>query len=545
MRVVWERLRRHPGALTRLLFAALMINMLGIASSLYTIQVLNRYVVYGVTGTLLTLTGGVVLAILGELAFRSVRLRLAAELSRDEETRMTIGLFGLLLTAPLETLRQRPVEELEALVRGVEQEANTLGAANIAALTDLPYLALFVGIIALLAPSLALVTLLVMLLLVAAGWFGQRRMNVPVRAWHAINQRQSGLLATALRAPESVRHFGGRELLMGGWSRVVHEAAHIRRRMALEGGDAASWAQALQAVGNVALTGVGALLVVDGRLDVGSLIGVNILAGRAFGPIGRLVTLAEAFKKAESSLRAAREFARGVEPESESGSAPTACRGDLSLREVTMQWPGRPVALIRALSVEIPAGTICVVTGPNGSGKSTLLALMTGLMRPTGGQILVDGIEMRQLAPEWRRRRLGYLPQEPTFLDGSLRENLLAVEGSLDEERMRALLTSVGAGRFLAEHPAGLDLALGHDGREVPPGIRRRFALARALAGDAPVMLLDEPTEGLDREATTQVYGLLIELARRGKTLVIASHDESILQGAGRVIDLGRRGGGS
>ncbi|MBF0163652.1 MAG: ATP-binding cassette domain-containing protein, partial [Magnetococcales bacterium] len=518
--------------------------MLGIASSLYTIQVLNRYVVYGVTGTLVTLTVGVGLAILGELAFRNMRLRLAAEISGDEETRLTIGLFGLLLTAPMETLRRRPVEELEALVRGVEQEANTLGAANIAALTDLPYLAMFVGIIGLLAPALAWVTLAVMGLLLVAGWLGQKRMNAPVREWREINQRQAGLLATAVRAPESVRHFGGRELLMAGWSRVIHDGAAIRRRMALAGGDAASWAQAIQAMGNVAITGVGALLVVDGQLDVGSLIGVNILAGRAFGPIGRLVSLAEAFKKAEVTLNAAREFARGVEPAPESGSAPLVCRGELTLREVTMQWPGRPVALIQSLSVEIPAGSICVVTGPNGSGKSTLLSLMAGLIRPTGGQILVDGIEMRQLAPEWRRQRLGYLPQEPTFLAGSLGENLGAVDGSLDGERMRALLTRVGAGRFLAEHPAGLDLGLSHDGREVPPGIRRRFALARALAGDAPVMLLDEPTEGLDREATTQVYGLLIELARRGKTLVIASHDESILQGAGRVIDLGRRGGG-
>ncbi|MBF0417196.1 MAG: ATP-binding cassette domain-containing protein [Magnetococcales bacterium] len=544
MSVVWERLRRHPGLLTRLLFAALMINLLGIASSLYTIQVLNRYVVYGVTGTLVTLTVGVVLAILGELAFRGMRLRLAAEISREEDARLSIGLFGLLLTAPLEGLRQRPVEALESMVRGVDQEANTLGAANIAALTDLPYLALFLGIIALLAPPLAWVTLLVMLLLALAGWLGQRGMNAPVQEWNAINQRHAGLLATALRAPESVRHFGGREFLMASWGRVVHDAARIRRQMALSGGDMAAWAQALQTMGSVVLTAVGALLVVDGKLDVGSLIGVNILASRAFSPMGRLVTLAEAFKKAEMTLNVAREFARGVGPEPESGSAPLTCRGDWALRQVAMQWPAHPVPLIQALSVEIPAGSIAVVTGPNGSGKSTLLALMAGLLRPTGGQILVDGIELRQLSPEWRRRQLGYLPQEPTFLAGSLRENLSAVEATLDEERMRALLTSVGAGRFLAEHPAGLDLALSHDGREVPPGIRRRFALARALAADAPMMLLDEPTEGLDREATAQVYALLIDLARRGKTLVIASHDESILQGAGRVIDLGRSGVG-
>ncbi|MEO5345745.1 MAG: ATP-binding cassette domain-containing protein [Magnetococcus sp. YQC-9] len=543
MRIVWERLRRHPGALMRLLFAALMINVLGIASSLYTIQVLNRFVVYGVTGTLITLTFGVVLAILGEWIFRNLRLKLAAEVSSDEETRMSIGLFGLLLTVPLDSLKRRPTEELEALVRGIDQEANTLGAANIAALTDLPYLALFVGIIALLAPAMAWVTLAVMGLLLLAGWRGQKRLISPVREWREINQRQSGLLATALRAPESVRQFRGKGLLMTGWSRVAAEGTRIRHDMALSGGHVAAGAQAIQAAGSVALTAIGALLIVDGKLDVGSLIGANILASRAFGPVGRLVSLAESFKKAEATLNAAREFARSVEPEAEIGSVPQTCRGAVTVRQVRMQWPGRPVPLFSGLSAEIPAGSICVVTGSNGSGKSTLLGLMAGLIRPTSGQILLDGIEMRQLGADWRRRQVGFLPQEPTFLAGSLRENLLAAAGTLDEERMRQLIASAGAGRFLAEHPAGLDLYLSHDGKEVPPGIRRRFALARSLAADAPLLLLDEPTEGLDREATAWVYGLLIELAKRGKTLIIASHDATIVQGAGVVIDLAHQGG--
>ncbi|MBF0213312.1 MAG: ATP-binding cassette domain-containing protein [Magnetococcales bacterium] len=545
MKIVLERLRRNPPAMMRLLFAALMVNVLGIASSLYMIHVLNRYIVYGVSSTLVTLTVGVMLAIVGEYAFRVMRLQLAAEISQNEDLRTSVGLYGLLLTAPLEALRRRPAEELDAMVRGVDQEANTLGAANMAALSDLPFVVLFVLIIALLAPPLAWVTAGVMGMLVITGWHGQKRMAQPVRQWREVNQRLAALLATALRAAESVRHFRGQGLLMERWGAVAHEAALVRHELIRLGSTMTARAQTVQAVGGVGVIAVGALMIVDGSLDVGSLIGANILANRAFAPLGRLASLAEAFKKAEATMTQAQTFARSVEAEPEIGSTPESCRGQVQLRQLTLHWPERPIPLIASLSRNIAPGSICVITGPNGSGKSTLLHLMAGLLNPTSGQILLDGIDLRQLAPGWRRRQIGFLPQEPTFLAGTLRENFLAAAGGpMSETQLRALLTRAGAGRFLAEHPAGLELMLSHDGKEVPPGIRRRLALARALIADGPLVLLDEPTVGLDREGTGVIYTLLIALAKQGKTLIIATHDENILQGAGQRIELGQQGGG-
>ncbi|MBF0296855.1 MAG: ATP-binding cassette domain-containing protein [Magnetococcales bacterium] len=544
MKLILHRLRRNPAGLTRLLLASLMVNLLGLASTLYMMNVLNRYIVYGVTGTLLTLTGGVTLAILGEYLFRSIRLELATEVAGDEDARLSVGLFGLLLTMPLETLRRRPPEEVEALVRGVDQEAQALGGGNIAALSDLPFVFLFVAILALLSGTLAWVTMGFMLALLWVGWRGQRVMVDPARRWRELAARFSALLATALRAPESVRHFHGKDLLLGRWNGVVQEAARTRMEMIRLGNTTVSLSQTIQAIGSVAVTAVGALLIVEGKLDVGTLIGANILASRALLPLGRLAALTEGFKKAETAYALAHAYAGTTRPEPESGGLPASCRGELLLRQVTMQWPERPMPLFSGLSLRVPAGEVLVVTGPNGSGKSTLLHLLAGLLQPSEGQILLDGIEMRQLSIGWRRRQIGFLPQEPTFLAATLKENLLAVAGGeLGEERMRALLEAAGAARYVAEHPAGLEMAMSHDGREVPPGIRRRLALARALAVDGRVLLLDEPTVGLDREGVTFVYNLLVELARQGKTLVIATHDPTLVQGAGQVVDLGARSG--
>ncbi|MBF8273392.1 MAG: hypothetical protein HW380_2497 [Magnetococcales bacterium] len=545
MQVILDRLRRNPAALARLLFASMMVNLLGIASSLYMIHILNRYVVYGVSSTLVTLTVGVLLAIAGEYAFRAMRLHLAAEISSDEDVRMSIGLYGLILTAPLDTLKRRPAEEIEAMVRNVDQEAQAFGAANIAAISDLPFVLFFLFIIFLLSQPLALVTLVVMLVLIFSGWRGQKRMAKPVQQWRGVATRTAALLATALRAAESVRHFRGKGLLIRRWTEVMEDSARIRHVIMGLSSAMTSMAQTIQAMGGVGIIAVGAVLVVEGRLDVGSLIGANILAGRALAPFGRMAFLAEAFKKAEFAMTAAQNFAKTVEAEPETGDSSERCHGHFSLRQVNVQWPGRPIPLFVSLSLNIPTGSICVVTGPNGSGKSTLLHVLAGLQQPTQGQVLLDGIEMRQRAPEWRRRHLGFLPQEPTFLAGTLRENFHAAAEGLTEEAIRHLLVTAGAARFVAEHPLGMDLQLSYDGREIPPGIRRRLALARALAQNGPVMLLDEPTVGLDREGTDAVYTLLITLAKTGKTLIIATHDSNIMKGASQIIDLAQQGAGS
>ncbi|MBF0125126.1 MAG: ATP-binding cassette domain-containing protein [Magnetococcales bacterium] len=538
MKELLARMRRNRAGMARLLLASLSVNLLATASSLYVTNVLNRYVAHGVSGTLVTLTLGVVLAIIGEYAFRAMRLRLAEELAGDEESRIVIGLYGLLLTAPVEQLRGRSSAEIESILHGVDRDTQAFGPANIAALSDLPFVLLFIFVIALLSPLLAGATGLVIFMLGWSGWYGQQRLTVPVQQRQALIARLSTLLTTALQAADGIRHFGGQTSLLRRWIAVVEEASAVRRTIVYQNSAIVSLTQAIHALGGVAVTTVGALLIVDGRLDVGSLIGANILANRAFATISRLSHLAEAIKKAEMALVNARAFAAAVQAEPEPGSSPAHCRGHLELCQLGIQWTDRPTPLIHSLSVTIAPGSVCVITGANGSGKSTLLRTVIGLQQPSRGQVLLDGVDVRQLAPEWRRRHLGYLPQHITFIPGTLRDNFLAVASQLSEEEMRHLIVMAGAELLITEHPAGLDRWLSHDGQEIAPGMRRRLALARAIAADAQIMLFDEPSEGLDQRGTAAVYALLINLAKRGKTLLIASHDANIVRGASQVVEL-------
>ena len=233
-------------------------------------------------------------------------------------------------------------------------------------------------------------------------------------------------------------------------------------------------------------------------------------------------------KKRHSQTRRFAETAGGPE----GGKVLPGWGGRLTLAGLGLGFPGAPAPLFSAVTLDLEPGGVLVITGRNGTGKSSLLRLAAGLIEPSRGQMLVDGVEFRQVSRDWWRSQVSYVPQEPVFLDATVRENLRAVRPDVGDEVLLACLGTAGLRPFIDRHPAGLDQPLVGGGWNLAPGLRRRLAMARAILVDGPLFLLDEPSEGLDREGAEAVYTLLIDLARRGKTLVVVSHDPVILRGA-------------
>ena len=514
-----------------LLLASLVVNLLGLMSSLYVIQVLNRYVSYGVSGTLASLTAGVAIAIGAEYLFRRLRLHLAEEIVGDADERLAVGVFGLMLTARVDALERRPAGERAELVRGIERAEQALGAANLAALADVPFSALFLLALALLSGPLALVAVLFCAASAFLVWRGQHRLAKPVQSLNGLGERVNALVAATIGGADTIRHFHGATLMMERWRAATAEARATRAAIALRQHDSGSLIQAMQALMGAAMIAVGAVLVVLGQLDVGALIGANLIAARALAPLTRLVQMGKALTGAEQSLAAARAFA-ATAGEPEGRKTLPGWSGRLELDAVGLIYPGAPAPLFSALRLDLEPGSVLVVSGRNGTGKSSLLRLIAGMIEPTRGQIRVDGVDLRQISLDWWRRQVSWLPQEPVFLEGTLRENLAAARPDADEAAMLRCLAFTGLQELVDRHPAGLEQLLAGGGRTLAPGLRRRLAMARAMLVDGPLVLLDEPSEGLDREGAQAVYTLLIDLARRGKTLVVISHDPVILNGA-------------
>ncbi|MGB0722878.1 MAG: ATP-binding cassette domain-containing protein [Gammaproteobacteria bacterium] len=537
MSEILARLRRKPGVAVQILLASLLANILALASSLYVIQVLNRYVSYGVTTTLVTLTTGVILAIGFEWGFRRLRHRLAEDVCAGADHALGVGTFGLINTLRPGAFQSMPHGSQRELLLGLERSEQALSAANLTALLDMPFALIFLVVLFLISPPLAAIGLLFVVLTVLVGLAGQRMLRPLVERVRNLGARGQALMGASAASADTVRAFNASDTLVSHWSDHLAESQGLRRITGRLQATVQGVGQSGQALLSVAIIASGAILVLRGALDVGAMIGANILAARALAPMQRFAQLAEQLTQAREALIRTRSLAE-LEVEESSGSGLRAFTGHLSLSDLAYQPAGQPEPLFEGLSLEASPGAVIAVTGASGSGKTTLARMIAGLVEVERGRVLADGVDLRQVLPRWWRQQLIYLPQEPTFLPISLRENLAWTDPEPDDEVIAEALVLSGADAVVNRLPEGLETVMTGGGAWLSVGERRRLALARALVSRGSLAILDEPTEGLDDRGVRQMYEVMMALARRGCTILVCSHDARIISGAGWVLNL-------
>lgn len=533
----FRRLRARPGLTTEIFIASLFANILALASPLFVIQVLNRYVSQGVDATLAALASGVLIAIVLELGFRQARLKLARGLSAKKDGDLSTGSFGILTTAETSALMRIPVGERREVLRGLDVVENAYNPGNITAVIDVPFALLFAFALFLLSPQLAAIAVGFLIVIFLMAVISQRTLRGPTATLSGIQTELGGLLNNANSATDTVRAFGGRQILTSAWEKASKRSRLIRALVSKRQALVQTLTQSAQALMSVCIYSVGAWLVVRGELDIGLLIGANILSARALGPIVKFAQLGESFAKADTALQKVKEFA-SLPVESDKGAKLSEFNGQLEFRDVSFAYEGATMPLYEGLNFKLAPGGVVVVTGSNGAGKSTLAKLATGLIQPTRGQILADGVDLQQLDPNWWRKQLMYLPQEPTFISASIRDNMEHANPNQSEITMMRIVREVGMGRYIDESSDGMDTILANGGGNLALGQRRRLAFARAMFVGGKLAILDEPTEGLDGEGTTFVYSALIDMARRGKSIIAFSRDPQIIKAATVILDL-------
>jgi ATP-binding cassette subfamily C protein LapB len=233
---------------------------------------------------------------------------------------------------------------------------------------------------------------------------------------------------------------------------------------------------------------------------------------------------------------------REVERPDEAGFiARGSLQGAIEFRDVSFHYPGQAMAALRNASFRIQPGEKVGILGRTGSGKTTIEKLVLGLYRPTGGSVLIDGVDVRQLDPAELRRQVGYVQQDVMLFYGTLRENITLAAPQTDDADLIRAASTAGILDWVNQHPQGFDMLVGERGESLSGGQRQGVAIARALLNEPPLLLLDEPTSAMDHSSEESFKRSLAEHAR-GKTLLLISHRNSLLDLVDRliVIDAGR-----
>jgi ATP-binding cassette subfamily B protein len=284
---------------------------------------------------------------------------------------------------------------------------------------------------------------------------------------------------------------------------------------------------------------LGAYGVANGTMTLGTLVAAATVVTYLYWPmesIGWL--LAEAGTAAGATVRYFE--VRDIEPAITEPQRPvplTAVRGELALSGVRFRYPGADHEILRGVDLVLRPGETMALVGATGSGKTTLTALVARLHDVTGGQVTLDGVDVRDVALAQLRRAVATAFEDPVLISASVRENVaLGLPAAPDDAVWEALRVASADG-FVAALPWGLDTRIGEQGLSLSGGQRQRLALARAVLGHPPVLVLDDPLSALDVHTEAEVEAALRRVLG-GVTALVVAHRPSTVQLADRVAML-------
>ena len=534
----WGEFARYKRQLGEVAAGSLVANILAVAVSLFSMQVYDRVIPYQSAPTLWVLATGALLAILMEAMLKLARSGLMDVTGKRIELAVQARLMNKLLGMK-HGPGQRSPSGLFSAMREFGSVREFFTATTIGTLADLPFIVIFLALVASIGGNLVWVLVAGGVLMVAPGFLFQKRMVALTMATQGASTRAARLLYEAIFESETVTTQRGEDRIQRIWAELstlsAVKSSEQRNLTSMLG----YWAQSVQQVTYIMAVVCGAYLVFAGQFTVGTIIAIGILTGRTLGPLAALSSTMAKWTNVKAALDGLETIANAAQAEEEGRQYLRRDRlvGRYELRNLDFRYDPQSAATVEIQALSIPAGQHVAVLGTNGSGKSTLLRILAGLYDPSAGRILIDGVDMGQVHPRDLRRGIGYLGQEVRLFAGSLRDNLNMSQLERDDDRLFESLDFAGLGPFVRAHPRGLDLEIKEMGEGLSVGQRQSIGWARLWLQDPAVAILDEPTAALDQTLETTLVSRL-KIWLEGRTAIIATHRIPILQLTARTIIL-------
>ena len=402
-----------------------------------------------------------------------------------------------------------------------------------------------------LSPGLSLISLVV---LPPAIWLSRRVAKI---RRDITDERQRELAALHTQVEEGLSVSGVR--LAKTLGTAPRDAARFRERseklvgLELRSQLAGRWRMATMQIVFAAIPAVIYLAAgfpaTSGGMTIGTLVAFTGLQGSIFRPVMGLLNIGVQWVTALAFFSRIFEYLDLV-PQIRPAAQPVrldpaGVRGEVRFQDVRFAYDDG-TEVLHGIDLVLPAGTATAVVGPTGSGKSTLASLLPRLNDATTGTVLIDGVDVRRIAPGDLARIVGVVSQETYLVHASVRENLLLADPEATEEQLWSALAAARMADTVGALPEGLDTLVGARGHRFSGGEQQRLAIARTILRNPPVLVLDEATSALDNTTEAQVQAALERLAAGRTTLTIAHRlstvenaDQVAVLDAGRVVEQG------
>lgn len=543
----WSALLENKALYGEVIMAAVMINLFALGSSLFVMNVYDRVVPNNAFDTLWVLAAGVTTVYVFDFILKVLRSHFLDHAGRKADVKISARLFEQMMGM---TMAARPASAgvLASNMRDFETLRDFFTSATMSALIDLPFLFVFVGIIALIAGPLAFIPLAAIPIVLGLGFFMQGPLKKAIKASMMESALKNALLFETISGLETIKVQAAEGHTQRKWEELTEKSSRTSVKTRKVSSLAQYMTAFIQQLVSVGIVIYGVYLISEAEMSMGALVASVLLSGRAMAPLSQIAGLLTRMHQSNESLKQLNDLMKKpVErPEGKHFISMPAIQGRVEFRDVLFHYPGASVPALNHISFVIEPGEHIGVIGAVGSGKTTLERLLINLYQPDSGSVQLDNTDVRQIDPGDLRRNIGAVQQSPQLFYGSVRENItMGYEMAPDRSVLRAAELA-GVMEFLRDSQAGLDTPVGERGEALSGGQRQSVAIARALLYDPPVMILDEPTAAMDPASENRLKKRLEHLIK-GRTTILITHkgsmltlvDKLILIDRGRVVAYG------
>ena len=533
----WGSLSKSKTLYFQVIIAAMLTNFLGLASSIFIMVVYDRVIPNEAIESLIALTIGVLIAMSFEFVIKTLRAQFIDRASKKSDQIMSRLIFNKILNMRLDTGSKKS-GALASVVREFDTLREFFTSASLIAVVDLPFVFFFIYVISLIAGPLAYVPLIAVPMVILSGLIVQPFLARLAASSMQTNMSKQAVLVETLTGLETVQATGCGQLMRQRFSEASNAQSEFSLKSKMFSQFAINSAASIQQLAQVGTIFFGVFLIQEGTITMGAMIAAVILGGRTLAPLSQLASAMSRANSARQAHRSLSELMRD-DPKLSKATGVKLSRpnleGTIELKNVSYSFPGSKTPIIRDLSIKIPTGQKVAILGKMGSGKTTFARLLSGLIEPTEGAIMIDGVDIRQIDPSDMQRNVGVMLQQTWLFSGTVKENLQIGYYEYGDDHLLDIAKISGVDDFVSLSSSGYDLRLGEGGQGLSGGQLQSINLARAMLHDPNVLILDEPTSSMDTGTEKVVISRLKNWAKK-RTMIMVTHRNSILELAERVI---------
>ena len=500
-------------------------NLLILTGPLYMLQVYDRVLGSRSEETLVALTLLVVFlyGTMGVLDYTRGRImaRVGARFQAALDKRVFDAMIRRSSQAPDPTA-QTGLADLESIQRLISSPVLMAGF-------DIPWTPVFLAGIALFHPWLGMLALVGGVLLILITFLNQVLSRGPMARANTTSHHASLMSEEIRTEAEPIQAMGMRGAAFERW-KLARDASLVETVVATDvGGSFTSLTKTLRMLLQSAMLGLGAYLVLLNEITPGAMIAGSILLGRALAPIELAIGQWAMVQRAARGWSSLADLLSGMPPEDQRMDLPDP-KARLEVESLTVVPPGDTRAHLRTVSFRVEPGQAVGVIGPSGAGKTTLARALTGVWRPAGGSVRLDGAALDQYAPDVLGQHIGYLPQRIQLFEGTIAGNIARLSQQPDAQKVVAAAKMAAAHDMIVKLPDGYDTRVSAGGGRLSGGQMQRIALARALYDDPVIVILDEPNSNLDNEGSQALNTAIRAVKEAGKSVLIMAHRPAAIQ---------------